>query len=304
MPASIDINRVSDYLKQLQQTISTFIQSSDPQAQLTEDHWDREDGGGGRSRVYAGGSVFEQAGVNYSHVFGDKLPPSATANRPALAGRGFQAMGLSLVFHPHNPYAPTTHCNVRFFIAEKEGEEPVWWFGGGFDLTPYYTTDEDCRHWHQTAKDACDPFGVDHYKKYKDWCDEYFYLKHRQEPRGIGGLFFDDYNEQNFEHSFDFMQSVGNAFIPAYSPILERRKDIPFGDRERQFQLYRRGRYVEFNLVFDRGTLFGLQSGGRVESILMSLPPNVRWQYNWSPDKNTKEAELYEKYLIKRDWVS
>ena len=304
MQAAKDITRVSDYLLQLQQNISTFIQSTDPNAKLTEDHWDREDGGGGRSRVYSGGDIFEQAGVNYSHVFGDKLPPSATANRPALAGRGFQAMGLSLVFHPHNPYVPTTHCNVRFFIAEKENEEPVWWFGGGFDLTPYYTTEEDCIHWHQTAKDACDPFGVEHYKKYKDWCDEYFYLKHRQEPRGIGGLFFDDYNEQNFEHSFDFMQSVGNAFLPAYQPILERRKDTPYSDRERQFQLYRRGRYVEFNLVFDRGTLFGLQSGGRVESILMSLPPNVRWQYNWSPERDSKEAELYEKYLIKRDWVS
>ena len=304
MQAAKDITRVSDYLLQLQQNISTFIQSIDPNAKLTEDHWDREDGGGGRSRVYSGGDIFEQAGVNYSHVFGDKLPPSATANRPALAGRGFQAMGLSLVFHPHNPYVPTTHCNVRFFIAEKENEEPVWWFGGGFDLTPYYTAEEDCIHWHQTAKDACDPFGVEHYKKYKDWCDEYFYLKHRQEPRGIGGLFFDDYNEQNFEHSFDFMQSVGNAFLPAYQPILERRKDTPYSDRERQFQLYRRGRYVEFNLVFDRGTLFGLQSGGRVESILMSLPPNVRWQYNWSPESDSKEAELYEKYLIKRDWVS
>ena len=304
MQAAKDITRVSDYLLQLQQNISTFIQSTDPNAKLTEDHWDREDGGGGRSRVYSGGDIFEQAGVNYSHVFGDKLPPSATANRPALAGRGFQAMGLSLVFHPHNPYVPTTHCNVRFFIAEQENEEPVWWFGGGFDLTPYYTAEEDCIHWHQTAKDACDPFGVEHYKKYKDWCDEYFYLKHRQEPRGIGGLFFDDYNEQNFEHSFDFMQSVGNAFLPAYQPILERRKDTPYSDRERQFQLYRRGRYVEFNLVFDRGTLFGLQSGGRVESILMSLPPNVRWQYNWSPESDSKEAELYEKYLIKRDWVS
>ena len=304
MQTAKDITRVSDYLKQLQQTISDFVQSSDPQSTLTEDHWDREDGGGGRSRVFSDGSVFEQAGVNYSHVFGDKLPPSATANRPALAGRSFQAMGLSLVFHPHNPYVPTTHCNVRFFIAEKDGEEPVWWFGGGFDLTPYYTTEEDCAHWHQTAKNACDPFGTEHYKKYKDWCDDYFFLKHRQEPRGIGGLFFDDYNEQNFEHSFDFMQSVGDAFLPAYLPILKRRKDTPYGDRERQFQLYRRGRYVEFNLVFDRGTLFGLQSGGRVESILMSLPPNVRWQYNWSPEPGTREAELYEKYLIKRDWVS
>ena len=303
MQTDKDIARVSDYLKQLQDKISRFIVEQDAQAQLTEDHWDREDGGGGRSRVYEGGTVFEQAGVNFSHVFGDKLPPSATANRPALSGRGFQAMGLSLVFHPLNPYAPTTHCNVRFFIAEKEGEEPVWWFGGGFDLTPYYISDEDCIHWHQSAKQACDPFGSDHYEKFKNWCDEYFYLKHRQEPRGIGGLFFDDYSEQDFDHSFAFMHSVGDAFIPAYAPILSRRKDIPYGDRERQFQLYRRGRYVEFNLVFDRGTLFGLQSGGRVESILMSLPPNVRWQYNWAPEPGTPEAELYDKYLIKRNWV-
>lgn len=298
-----DITRVSEYLMQLQDSISHFIEAQDSQAQRTEDHWDREDGGGGRSRVYSEGAVFEQAGVNFSHVFGDKLPPSATANRPALAGRGFQAMGLSLVFHPNNPYAPTTHCNVRFFIAEKEGEEPVWWFGGGFDLTPYYANEEDCSHWHQTAKRACDPFGSDHYDKFKSWCDEYFYLKHRQEPRGIGGLFFDDYNEQNFDHSFAFMRSVGDAFIQAYEPILIRRKNNPYGDRERQFQLYRRGRYVEFNLVFDRGTLFGLQSGGRVESILMSLPPNVRWQYNWAPEPGTPEAELYEKYLIKRSWI-
>lgn len=212
-------------------------------------------------------------------------------------------MGLSLVFHPLNPYAPTTHCNVRFFIAEKDGEEPVWWFGGGFDLTPYYATEEDCIHWHQIAKAACDPFGSKHYEKFKNWCDDYFYLKHRREPRGIGGLFFDDYNEQDFEHSFAFMRSVGDAFIPAYEPVLSRRKDTPYGDRERQFQLYRRGRYVEFNLVFDRGTLFGLQSGGRVESILMSLPPNVRWQYNWAPESGTPEAELYDKFLIKRDWI-
>ena len=248
--------------------------------------------------------MFEQAGVNFSHVFGDKLPPSATDNRPKLAGRGFEAMGLSLVFHPHNPYVPTTHCNVRFFIAEKPGEEPVWWFGGGFDLTPYYANMQDCVHWHQTAKQACDPFGSDHYNKFKQWCDDYFYLKHRNEPRGIGGLFFDDYDEGGFESSFAFMQSVGDSFLPAYEPILQQRKDTPYTDRERQFQLYRRGRYVEFNLVFDRGTLFGLQSGGRVESILMSMPPSVRWQYNWSPETGTPEAELYEVYLKKRDWLT
>ncbi len=302
-PAS-DIKRVGDYLTTLQETISAAITHHDPSATLTEDQWQREGGGGGRSRVYTGGTVFEQAGVNYSHVFGDKLPPSATANRPALAGRNFQAMGVSLVFHPHNPYIPTTHCNLRFFIAEKPGEDPVWWFGGGFDLTPYYANMEDCIHWHQTAKDTCDPYGPNHYEKYKQWCDDYFYLKHRDEPRGIGGLFFDDYNEQDFNHSFNFMQSVGNGFLKAYEPILDKRKATPYSDRERQFQLYRRGRYVEFNLVFDRGTLFGLQSGGRVESILMSMPPNVRWQYNWSPEPGTAEAELYETYLKKRDWLS
>ncbi len=304
MQASTNTQRVKDYLTTLQESISSAIQKHDPDIQLTEDMWDREDGGGGRSRVFSGGKVFEQAGVNFSHVFGDKLPPSATANRPELTDRGFEAMGVSLVFHPHNPFVPTTHCNVRFFIAEKPDEEPVWWFGGGFDLTPYYANEQDCIHWHQTAKDACDPFGSDHYAEYKEWCDNYFYLKHRQEPRGIGGLFFDDYNKQDFDHSFSFMQSVGNAFLKAYEPILERRKDHPYGETERQFQLYRRGRYVEFNLVFDRGTLFGLQSGGRVESILMSLPPNVRWQYNWSPEPGSAEAELYEKYLIKRDWLS
>jgi len=296
--------RVSDYLTSLQESITSSISQHDPDALLTEDSWKREDGGGGRSRVFSGGRIFEQAGVNYSHVFGDKLPPSATANRPALTGRSFQAMGVSLVFHPHNPYVPTTHCNVRFFIAEKPNEEPVWWFGGGFDLTPYYANMDDCIHWHQTAKDACDPYGADHYQRFKKWCDEYFYLKHRNEPRGIGGLFFDDYNEQSFDHSFAFTRSVGDSFLNAYEPILLKRKDMPFGDRERQFQLYRRGRYVEFNLVFDRGTLFGLQSGGRVESILMSLPPNVRWQYNWSPEPGSAEADLYDTYLTSRDWLA
>ena len=304
MNTAQDITRVRDYLTSLQETISSAVTNNDPSAQMTEDHWQREDGGGGRSRVFTGGQVFEQAGVNFSHVFGDKLPPSATDNRPKLAGRGFEAMGLSLVFHPHNPYVPTTHCNVRFFIAEKPGEEPVWWFGGGFDLTPYYANMQDCVHWHQTAKQACDPFGSDHYNKFKQWCDDYFYLKHRNEPRGIGGLFFDDYDEGGFESSFAFMQSVGDSFLPAYEPILQQRKDTPYTDRERQFQLYRRGRYVEFNLVFDRGTLFGLQSGGRVESILMSMPPSVRWQYNWSPETGTPEAELYEVYLKKRDWLT
>jgi len=303
MTPSTDIPLVIKYLESLQDNISTALKSADPSSTLTEDQWIREEGGGGRSRVYRGGKIFEQAGVNFSHVHGKELPPSATANRPNLAGRSFQAMGLSLVFHPFNPNAPTTHCNVRFFIAEKPNEEPVWWFGGGFDLTPYYGFEEDCVHWHSTAKTACDPFGDDHYKKYKKWCDEYFYLRHRNEPRGIGGLFFDDYAEQNFEHSFGFMQSVGDNFLPAYLPILERRVDMPYSESARQFQLYRRGRYVEFNLVFDRGTLFGLQSGGRIESILMSMPPLVSWQYNWSPDPGSREAELTDHYLTGRDWI-
>ena len=231
------------------------------------------------------------------------MPASATQNRPELAGRSFEAMGVSLVIHPQNPYAPTSHANVRFFIAEKEGADPVWWFGGGYDLTPYYGNDDDCRHWHQTAKDACDPFSPDYYSRFKNWCDEYFYLKHRNEPRGIGGLFFDDLNEPGFEQSFAFMRSVGDSFSKAYLPILQRRHAIEFGERERQFQLYRRGRYVEFNLVFDRGTLFGLQTGGRTESILMSLPPLVRWEYDWTPEPGSAEAQLYEKYLIPNNWV-
>ncbi len=304
MQNSIDINAVSNYLTGLQDRISNAIQQLDGSAALTEDSWEREGGGGGKSRVFTNGSVFEQAGVNFSHVFGNALPASASAGREDIAGRGFQAMGVSLVFHPHNPFAPTTHCNVRFFVAEKEGAEPVWWFGGGFDLTPYYGNKEDCIHWHQTAKDACRPFGEDHYQKFKTWCDDYFYLKHRNEPRGVGGIFFDDYKEQNFDHSFAFMQSVGDAFLPAYLPIIEQRKDTPYTDEHRQFQLYRRGRYVEFNLVFDRGTLFGLQSGGRTESILMSLPPMVRWEYNWSPEAGSAEAELYDYYLQSRDWLA
>jgi coproporphyrinogen III oxidase len=249
------------------------------------------------------GNVFEQAGVNFSHVTGRQLPGSATAHRPELAGRAFEAMGLSLVIHPRNPYVPTSHANVRFFIAEKPGQAPVWWFGGGFDLTPYYGFDQDCRHWHQTAKAACDPFGEGIYAQYKAWCDDYFFLKHRQEPRGIGGLFFDDLNEWGFDRCFAFMQSVGDHYLPAYMPIVQRRKKTGYGERQRNFQLYRRGRYVEFNLVYDRGTLFGLQSGGRTESILMSLPPLVRWQYNWRPTAGSEEARFYEKYLKPRDWV-
>ena len=294
---------VQQFLQQLQDYICTALQRVDGKAQFVEDAWQRPEGGGGRSRVLTGGAVFEQAGVNYSHVFGANMPASATAHRPELAGRSFNACGVSLVIHPNNPYLPTTHANVRFFIAEKAGEPAVWWFGGGFDLTPYYPFEEDVIHWHQTAKAAVDPFGEQYYPAYKKWCDEYFYLKHRGETRGVGGLFFDDLNQPGFEQSFALMRAVGEAFIPAYLPIVERRKDTPYGERERQFQLYRRGRYVEFNLVYDRGTLFGLQSGGRTESILMSMPPLVRWQYGYQPETGSAEALLYERYLKPQDWL-
>lgn len=299
----MDTDNVKIYLLTLQDQISEALMSIDSTLELIEDEWTRDAGGGGRSRVMREGEVFEQAGINFSHVYGASLPPSASANRSELAGRSFQAMGNSLVIHPLNPYVPTTHMNIRFFVAEKDDEAPIWWFGGGFDLTPYYGFEEDARHWHATAKKACIDFGDDVYAKYKKWCDEYFYLKHRDEPRGIGGLFFDDLNEWGFDRCFGFMQSIGDHFLRAYMPIVERRKDTPYGEREREFQLYRRGRYVEFNLVYDRGTLFGLQSGGRTESILMSLPPRVRWQYNWHPGSGTAEAELYEVYLRPREWV-
>ena len=298
-----DIEAVKTFLLQLQQNICDALAEEDGAKTFEVDEWQREQGGGGKSCVMADGAVFESAGINYSHVYGDNLPGSATAHRPELAGRSFQAMGVSLVIHPHNPYVPTSHANVRFFVAEKDGEDPVWWFGGGFDLTPYYGNDDDVKHGHQTAKDACLPFGEDVYPRYKKWCDEYFYLKHRDEPRGVGGLFFDDLNEWGFAKSFAFMQSVAESYVKAYRPIVEKRKSMEFTERERDFQLYRRGRYVEFNLVYDRGTLFGLQSGGRTESILMSMPPNVRWRYNWQPEAGSAEAELYEKYLIPQDWV-
>lgn len=300
----IDIDSIKQYLLGLQDQISDALMGIDGKLVLTEDDWLREGGGGGRTRVMKGGNIFEQGGINFSHVFGEALPSSATANRPELAGRTFQALGVSLVLHPLNPYVPTTHMNVRFFIAEKEGEEPIWWFGGGFDLTPYYGFKEDARHWHEVAKKACDGFGEDSYTKYKKWCDEYFYLKHRDEPRGIGGLFYDDLNESGFESCFNFMQSVGDHFLKAYLPIVERRKDTEYGERERQFQLYRRGRYVEFNLVYDRGTLFGLQSGGRTESILMSLPPLVRWEYDHQVEAGSAEAELYDVFLKPQDWIA
>lgn len=294
---------VTNYLKFLQDKICQRLEAEENNKKFQEDNWQYENGGGGRSRVLENGGVIERGGVNFSHVFGEKLPPSASAHRPELAGRKFQATGISLVFHPRNPYAPTVHANLRFFLAEKEQENPIWWFGGGFDLTPYYGFDEDCIHWHKTAKEACDPFGEDIYPRFKKWCDDYFYLKHRQEPRGIGGLFFDDLNYWDFDTCFDFIKSVGEHFILAYFPILQRRKNLPYSEEQKQFQLYRRGRYVEFNLIYDRGTLFGLQSGGRTESILMSLPPLVSWRYDWQPAPETKEAELYAKYLKPRNWI-
>lgn len=302
--SQVDIAAVKTYLLALQDDICAQLATEDGGVTFAEDAWDRPGGGGGRTRVISNGAVFEQGGVNFSHVFGDKLPPSATAQRPELAGRSFQALGVSLVIHPNNPLVPTSHANVRFFIAEKEGEEPVWWFGGGFDLTPYYGFEDDCISWHHAAKVACDPFGEDVYARYKQWCDDYFFLKHRNEPRGIGGLFFDDLNAWGFEKTFAFMRSVGDAYINAYRPIVSKRKGLLFTETQRDFQLYRRGRYVEFNLVYDRGTLFGLQSGGRTESILMSLPPLVKWRYAWQPEPGSEEARLYTDFLRPRDWLA
>ncbi len=298
-----DVDAVREYLLRLQDNICRGLEVADGQGEFVEDAWQRDAGGGGRTRLLSGGEVIEQGGVNFSEVFGDNLPASATAARPELAGRNFTALGVSLVIHPHSPYVPTSHANVRFFIAEKEGEAPIWWFGGGYDLTPYYGFVEDAKHWHQTAFNACQPFGDDVYPRYKQWCDEYFYLKHRQEARGIGGLFFDDLNEWGFERCFAFMQAIGDSYLDAYLPIVKRRMTTEYDQRERDFQLYRRGRYVEFNLVYDRGTLFGLQSGGRTESILMSLPPLVKWRYNWQPEAGTPEAKLYSDFLPPRDWL-
>ena len=304
MPArEIDTQAVKAYLDQLQNTICSALELEDGSARFGSDGWDRDNGGGGRSRVLESGALFERAGVSVSHVFGDQLPASASAQRPELAGRSFEAMGLSLVLHPDNPYIPTTHANVRFFVATRPDSDPVWWFGGGFDLTPYYGFDEDCRHWHKTAKAACDPYGSELHTRLKKWCDEYFFLKHRGEARGIGGIFFDDFNHEGFDNAFGLMRSVGDHFLPAYLPIVQRRRGTPFGDQEKQFQHYRRGRYVEFNLVFDRGTLFGLQSGGRTESILMSMPPVVNWRYNWTPAPGSAGARLYTAYLPARDWL-
>ena len=297
-------DQVKSYLLNLQANICERLESLDTQGQFIKDTWQRGAGSGGQSRVMTNGNVIEKGGVNFSHVTGTNMPASATASRPELEGRSFQAMGVSLVIHPHNPYVPTSHANVRFFVAEKPGAEPVWWFGGGYDLTPYYGNEEDCRHWHQTAKNACDPFGEDLYPRLKKWCDDYFYLPHRQEARGVGGVFFDDMNQPDFATSFAIMQNIGDSYLSAYTPILERRKDMPFGDKQRDFQLHRRGRYVEFNLVYDRGTLFGLQSGGRTESILMSLPPEVRWSYDWQPPANSEEARLYTDFLPAKDWLN
>ncbi|MFA6286935.1 MAG: oxygen-dependent coproporphyrinogen oxidase [Opitutaceae bacterium] len=324
MPSAIDLPAVKSYLLDLQDRICRELEAEDGSARFIEDNWTRAEGGGGRSRILAEGGVFEKAGVGFSHVHGTALPPSATAHRPELVGKPWQALGVSLVIHPRNPYVPTSHANVRFFCAGETtpasstghsslvighsgaatAAAPVWWFGGGFDLTPYYGFEEDCVHWHRTARDAVAPFGDDLYPKWKKGCDEYFYLKHRAEPRGIGGLFFDDFNALGFDRSFAALRAVGDAFIPAYRPIVARHKATPCGERERDFQLYRRGRYVEFNLVWDRGTHFGLQSGGRTESILMSLPPLVSFKYDWHPAPGSPEARLYDVFLKPRDWLS
>jgi coproporphyrinogen III oxidase len=298
------LDEVKNYLLSLQNRIVSELEHIDGKESFLEDTWTRDGGGGGRSRVLKNGRVFEQAGVNFSHVFGTELPPSATKTRPELAGKAFQAVGVSLVLHPHNPYVPTTHANFRFFTAGADGSDPVWWFGGGYDLTPYYPFLEDVIEWHTSAKAACDPFGDDCYARHKQSCDEYFFLKHRNESRGVGGLFFDDLNAAGFDDSFAFLQSVGHSFMNAYAPIVKRRLKHPFGERQRDFQLYRRGRYVEFNLIYDRGTIFGLQSGGRTESILMSLPPAVRWEYDWHPEAGSPEDVLYTDFLRPRDWLA
>ncbi|WP_330926189.1 oxygen-dependent coproporphyrinogen oxidase [Candidatus Sororendozoicomonas aggregata] len=298
------VKAVKSYLLSLQDSICNILEKEDGREKFQEDSWEYKNGaGGGRVRVISDGAVIEKGGVNFSHVTGSALPASATANRPELEGRSFEAMGVSLVIHPDNPFVPTSHANVRLLVASKPGAESVWWFGGGYDLTPYYGNDEDCESWHQTAKAACEPFGDSVYARYKKWCDDYFFLKHRNEPRGIGGLFFDDLNEWPFEKCFDFMQAVGNSYIQAYQPIIAKRKNTPFNESHKHFQEYRRGRYVEFNLVYDRGTLFGLQSGGRTESILMSLPPHVRWDYDWHPEPGSEEEKLYTHYLTKKDWA-
>jgi coproporphyrinogen III oxidase len=298
----VDVAAVKQFLVGLQQAIVARLAQIDGKA-FRRDEWTRPEGGGGITQSLEEGGVFERAGVNFSQVLGANLPPSASASRPELAGRSFQAMGVSLVLHPRNPYVPTVHMNVRFFLAEKAGVAPVWWFGGGTDLTPYYPFAEDVRHFHRSCRDALAPFGADRYPRYKKWCDDYFYLRHRGEPRGVGGIFFDDLNAPDFETCFVLVKRVGEQLLPAYVPIVERRKALAYGERERAFQAYRRGRYVEFNLVYDRGTLFGLQSGGRTESILVSLPPRVEWRYDWKPEPGSPEEKLYTEFLIARDWA-
>ena len=301
---SEDVLSVKVFLQKLQSEICKGLEDLDGSAEFRTDQWDRKGGGSGITRIITDGDVLEKAGVNFSHVFGKSMPASATADRPELVGRAFQAMGISLVVHPRNPHVPTSHANFRLFVAEKEGADSVWWFGGGYDLTPYYGYEEDCRHWHQTAKQACEAFGGGYYEKFRDWCDEYFFLKHRNEPRGVGGIFFDDFNQMPFEESFAFVQSMANSYMEAYRPIVEKRKDSDYSSREKSFQEYRRGRYAEFNLVYDRGTVFGLQSGvGRIESILMSLPPVVQWVYDWQPEPGSAEQRLYTDFLIQRDWA-
>jgi len=298
------IGQVKKYLVQLQESICSDLESLDGRAIFEIDRWTKEDGSGsGITSVICDGNVFEKGGVNFSIVEGNKMPKSASALRPELEGIKYTALGVSLVMHPENPYIPTVHSNIRFFVAEEAGKEPIWWFGGGFDLTPFYGFDEDAVHWHKTAKKACLPFGEKVYSKYKKWCDDYFYLEHRDEQRGIGGLFFDDLNEGGFDRCFEFMKSVGNHFTDAYLPIVIKRKDTPYGEKERNFQLYRRGRYVEFNLIYDRGTLFGLQSGGRTESILMSMPPEVKWSYQFQVEKDSEEEKLYNHYLKPKEWI-
>lgn len=294
---------IHDYLIGLQASICHELENIDAGGKFLTDSWTRTEGGGGISKVLENGQVFEKAGVNFSHVTGKCLPSTATAGRSIVANQPFTAMGVSLVIHPNNPYVPTSHANVRFFMLEQPDGSKVWWFGGGFDLTPYYGFKDDCIHWHQTAFNACQPFGDNIYARFKEWCDRYFFLTHRQEARGIGGLFFDDYCEESFDHSFALMRSIGDHYIQGYAPIVRRRKDIPFGEREKEFQLYRRGRYVEFNLIYDRGTLFGLQSQGRTESILISLPPAVKWRYNYQPAAGSEESKLYTDFLPIQDWL-
>ncbi len=299
-----DAAAVREYLLELHDRIGRAVEQADGGGRFQEDRWERPEGGGGCTRVLREGALFEQAGIGFSHVHGATLPPSATAQRPALAGRRWEALGVSHVFHPWNPYVPTTHCNVRFFLAPGAGGEAVWWFGGGFDLTPYYPFEEDAVHWHETARAVCEPFGPEVYPRFKRWCDEYFSLRHRGETRGIGGLFFDDLSEWGFASCFAFLRSVGDRFLSAYLPIVERRRETPYGEREREFQLYRRGRYIEFNLLYDRGTLFGLQSGGRAESILMSLPPRATWRYGFTPEPGSPEERLHRDFLRPRDWLA